>query len=139
MSLDDIGRVSHFDRCGETSTETCPSALLSFIFFQNLKIILKKQFEKIFAKLWEKLIKFCCTTQLNCRPKIIVYVSCIKFLGSCMYRYTRYTKTSCIVFRTLIFHSNSALHLFSLLFIIKYNDRPSSLKMHYIHYLLIIH
>ena len=39
---------------------------------------------------------------LNCRPKVIVYVSCIKFLGSCMYRYTRYTTISCIVFRTLI-------------------------------------
>ena len=25
------------------------------------------------------------------RPKIIVYVLFIKFLGSCMYRYTRYT------------------------------------------------
>ena len=25
---------------------------------------------------------------LNCRPKIIVYVSCIKFVGSCIYRYT---------------------------------------------------
>ena len=38
---------------------------------------------------------------LNCKPKIIVYVSCIEFLGSCMYRYTRYTTFSCIVFRIL--------------------------------------
>ena len=79
---------------------------------------------KKFSKLWEKLIKFCCTTMLNCRPKIIVYESCIKYLGSCMYRYTRYTihdtrytihdtrftihdsrntTFSCIVFRTLVY------------------------------------
>ena len=38
---------------------------------------------------------------LNCRHKIIVYVQCIEFLGSCMYRNTRYTTFSCIVFRTL--------------------------------------
>ena len=39
---------------------------------------------------------------LNFRPKIIVYLSCIKKLGLCKYRYTRYTTFSCIVFRTLI-------------------------------------
>ena len=44
-----------------------------------------RKFEKILQKLWEKYLKFCCTTMQNCRPKIIVYVSCIKFLGSCMY------------------------------------------------------
>ena len=66
---------------------------------KNLKIILRK-FEKILQKLWEKLIKFCCTTMLNCRPKIIVYVSGINFLWSCMYWYTRYTTFSRIVFRT---------------------------------------
>ena len=31
MSLDDTGRVSHLDRCGETSTETCPSSLLACV------------------------------------------------------------------------------------------------------------
>ena len=36
------------------------------------------------------------------RPKIFVYLSCIKFLWSCMYRYTRYMTFSCIVYRTLI-------------------------------------
>ena len=66
----------------------------------NLNIILRK-FEKILQS-YENFAEFCCTTILNCRPKIIVYVSCIKFLGSCIYRYTRYTTFSCIVFRTLI-------------------------------------
>ena len=44
-------------------------------------------------------MKFCWTTMVYCRPKIIVYVSCIKFLGSCMYRYTRYTKHDVFVYR----------------------------------------
>ena len=50
-----------------------------------------KKYKKILQKLFEKLIKFCCTTMLNYRTKIIVYISCIKFFGSCMYRYTEYT------------------------------------------------
>ena len=70
-------------------------------YLKNLKIILRK-FEKILQKLREKLIKFCCTTMPNCRPKIIVYISCIEVLGSCMYRYTRYTTFSFIVFRTMV-------------------------------------
>ena len=43
----------------------------------------------------------------NCRPKIILYVSCIKFLGSCMYRNTRYTKHDVFVYRVL----NSVLYV----------------------------
>ena len=45
---------------------------------------------------------------LNSRPKIIVYVSCINKLGSCMYRYTRYTIHDVFVYRV----PNSELQTF---------------------------
>ena len=52
---------------------------------------------------------------LNCRPKIIVYVSCIKtysifeivYVLIYTIQYTGYTKFSSIVFRTLILYTTN--------------------------------
>ena len=68
------------------------------MFLQKFIDNFKKIWEN-FAKLWKKLIKFCCTTMLNYRPKFIVYVSRIKFLGSCMYWNTRYMIHDVFVYR----------------------------------------
>ena len=43
---------------------------------------------------------------LNCRHKIIVYISCIKFLVSCMYQNTQYTNTKHDVFVYRVPNSN---------------------------------